>query len=70
MKRIHLFDSEEAKILWKKSDDGIKRICYLSEIYNNVPKELKHVYIKIMELHKIEANKKIKEKVIKWLSKD
>lgn len=55
--------------LWKKSDDAVDRVVYLSEIYNNVPKSLKHVSIRVVEFHDIKASKLIKKKVKKWLNK-
>jgi|GEM_PF-4372716 len=36
-KKLILFNSKEAKFLWKRSDDAIRTTRMLSEIYSNVP---------------------------------
>lgn len=64
---MNLLDSKEARILWIKADDGIRRDMLLSEIYNNVPEELANVTVDVMELHSIKCDPKLKKKVLKWL---
>jgi hypothetical protein len=66
----HLFNSKEALDLWDKADDGIKRRRLLHEIYNDVPKELRHIYVSIYELHVIDSNKRVRSKVLKWLDEE
>ena len=65
----HLFDSEEAKYLWKKADDAKRTSYLLSEIYDDVLKELLGVIINVLEFQVI-ADKKLKKKVLKWLSEN
>jgi hypothetical protein len=55
--------------LWKKADDAVDRIVFLSEIYAKVPKELQDVSVRVVEFHDIKANKKIKKQVKKWLNR-
>ncbi len=64
----NLFNSKEAKILWDKADDGIRGRTLLSEIYDNVPKEIADVRIETFELHRIDCDLKLKKKVLKWLN--
>ena len=64
----NLFNSKEAKIIWKKADDGVRRDMQLSEIYGNVPEELANVTVDVLELHVIRADAKLKKKVLKWLN--
>lgn len=63
----HLFDSKAAKLLWKKSDDAIRRGVFLSELYDDVPRELKDVHISVLELHVVN-DKKMKAKVMRYLN--
>jgi len=65
-----LFDSKEAKILWGKADDAVRTGRMLTELYNNVPKELSDVSIDILELHQIRGDAKLRKKVLKWLNED
>lgn len=55
--------------LWKKADDAVDRVVYLSELYSDVPKALRHVSIRVVEFHDIKASKKVKKQVKKWLNK-
>lgn len=64
----NLFNSKEAKTLWNKAEDGIKRRMFLSDMYNNVPKELDDVIVDIFELHSFDCDSKLKKKVLKWLN--
>lgn len=64
----NLFNSKEAKILWKTADDAIRSGRLLSEIYDNVPKEIADVQIETLEFHRIDCNSKQKKKVLKWLN--
>jgi len=66
----HLFDSKEAKILWEKSDDAYRSSKMLTELYNGVPKEFKDVIVNVLEFQVINANQKLKKKVLKWLNKE
>lgn len=67
----HLFKSKEAKILWEQSDDVIQTTRFLSEIYPDVPEEIKNVSINILELHVIDCkDKSLKRKVLNWLNED
>ena len=69
MKKGNLFKSKEAKKLWKEVDDAILVSRTLSEIYDNVPKEISAVRIDVLEFHLINSNPKLKKKVINWLNK-
>ena len=67
--RKHLFDSKEAKVLWKRSDDAIRRGALLSEIYWDTPKELRNVHVAVLELHVFNTTDRLKKKTLKWLNK-
>lgn len=54
--------------LWRTSDDAIGTMRNLSEIYDDVPKEL-DVSVWVDEFHKFDCSKEIKKKVIAWLNK-
>ena len=53
--------------IWKKADDAIERVVRLSDIYDDVPEELKDVFVHTLELHFIERGKRTKVK--KWLNR-
>jgi len=55
--------------LWKKSDDAISTTLRLSEIYDNVPKEL-DISVKVDEFHAFKCDAKKKKKVLAWLNSD
>jgi hypothetical protein len=65
----HLFNSKEAKLIMKKSDDYVIRGMHLNEIYSNVPKKFQKIYIRVMEIQTFECDKKLKKQLEKWLSK-
>ena len=68
-KKGFLFNSKEAKYLWKKSDDAIRTTRMLSEIYSNVPKKL-DVVVHVLEFHEFACNSKSEKKeVLKWLDR-
>lgn len=67
--KIHLFDTKEAKTIMHKADDYIIRGVHLDEIYSNVPKKYQKIYVKVMEIHAFECDKKLKKQLEKWLSK-
>ena len=68
-KKRMVFNSKEAKYLWKRSDDAICTTRMLSEIYSNVPKKL-DVVVHVLEFHKFVCNSKGRKKeVLKWLDK-
>jgi len=68
-KKGFLFNSKEAKYLWKRSDDAIRTTRMLSEIYSNVPKKL-DVVVHVLEFHKFAcSSKNEKKEVLKWLNK-
>lgn len=64
----NLFDSKEAKILWKDSEDAIRSRKFLSEIYCNVPKTIANVEVETLEFYRIDCTAKLKKKVLKWLN--
>ena len=64
----HLFNSKEAKTIWEKSDDGIRSTMMLSEIYDNVPKEI-DIPVNVLELHVYACAKKTLKKVYSWMKK-
>lgn len=66
----NLLNSSIAKKLFKKADDGIIRLVYLSEIYDKVPNHLKGVPVRVMELHDFDCSPTMKKKVKKWLNQD
>jgi len=69
-KKGFLFNSKEAKYLWKKSDDAIRTTRMLSEIYSNVPKKLDEV-VHVLEFHIFECSSKSEKKeILKWLNKE
>jgi len=69
-KKGFLFNSKEAKYLWKRSDDAIRTTRMLSEIYSNVPKKLDEV-VHVLEFHIFECSSKSeKREILKWLNKE
>jgi len=56
--------------LWEESDDAIGRVVYLSELYDDVPKELINVFVHVDEFHTFSCDKETRKKVIKWLNED
>ncbi len=68
-KKVFLFNSKEAKYLWKKSDDAKRTTYMLSEIYSNVPKKL-DIVVHVLEFHIFSCNSMSeKKKVLKWLNR-
>jgi len=55
--------------LRKKSHDFIGRTIMLSEIYDNVPKEL-DVAVRVDEFHAFKCDTKKRKKVLAWLNSD
>ena len=65
----HLFRSDAAEELWTNSDDAIKRMVYLSELYDDVPPEL-DVSVSVLELHVFECSPEKRKKVLDWLNRE
>jgi len=65
-----LLNTPSAKKLFNQADDGIIRTVYLHEIYNKVPRHLKEVPVRVMELHDFDCSPTMKKKVKKWLNQD
>lgn len=55
--------------LWKKSDDAIHTTIMLSEIYDNVPKEL-DILVRVDEFHSFKCDGAKRKKVLEWLNRD
>jgi len=55
--------------MWKKSDDAICTYVKLSELYDNVPKEL-DVTVEVFEFHNFQCKTKKRNEIKKWLNKD
>ncbi len=56
-------------LIWKKSHDVIERVVELTELYENVPKELQGVSVRVLEIHCYNGED-MKAKVLKWLERD
>lgn len=69
-KKESIFGSKSAKKLWEKADDGIQSSRMLTELYENVPKNLQGVRVRTLEFHEFDCNEKMKTKVKKWLNRD
>ena len=54
--------------IWSKSHDAIESIKSLSELYDNVPDNLKDKNVYVTELHQFEESDK--DEIIKWLNRD
>ena len=56
---IKTFGSKIYNTIWKKSHDVIHRYVYLSELYDNVPKELKDIQVEVLELHYFDSDEEM-----------
>lgn len=63
-----LFNSKEAKVLWKKSDEAVRTTRMLSEIYDNVPEKLDTV-VHVLTFYVLTGTAKEKKAVRNWLNK-
>lgn len=65
----HPFNTPLAQVMWKMSDDAIKKHTYLGDIYGaKTPKDLYDIRVDVMELHILRCKKPLKKKVLKWLN--
>ena len=54
--------------LWDEADDAINTGRLLRELYNNVPKDIADVSVRVIEYHFLRCDTKTKKKVMKWLN--